>query len=122
MTINAAFFQGISDQAAQCNTCAELQRLVSLVSPELAKVEADIASRVATLAAAQELLTLSATDLPSALTFVSKLKTELIGPLLASYATYVTQQTETIAAVAGVSSALTSAASRIGGCSITGIP
>lgn len=118
MTINTAFFDSITAQAERCDTCAEVQRLAAQALPQLQTVLDDIAEAEAILAAGQALLSLSPADLPGVISFLSTFKTSVLTPMLAPYATLVTQAAETATAVAGVVAAVESAAARIPGCTL----
>lgn len=119
MTINTAFFDAIADQANNCQTCAEVQRLAHAALPQLQTVLDGIASAEAVLAAGQGLLALNPTTLTDVVSFLSTFKTSVLTPMLAPYAKLVAQASETSAAVTGAIAAVEAAAARIEGCTIS---
>jgi hypothetical protein len=119
MTINTAFFDQIADQAALCRTCADVQRLADSCVPQLNDLLAAIGVQQSVLAGAQELLTLNPANLADVISFIGKLQTELLGPMLAAYAKVVAQTAETATAVTGAIAAIEATAAAIPGCTIT---
>ncbi len=119
MTINTAFFEAIAHQAENCVTCADVQRLADQALPQLQTVIDAINAQITALTAAQALLSLNPADLPGVISFVSSLKTDVIAPLIAPYAAYITQATQTASAVTTAIAAVQAAADRIAGCTIT---
>ena len=111
-------YSDIVAQAEQCRTCEELQRLAARSLPQLEAVLTGVQEAAAALAAAQELLTLNPTSLTDIASYISKLKTYVIGPYLAPYATYLEQIPQITAGIAQATAGLNAAASRIGNCSI----
>lgn len=119
MTINAAYFDKIADQAALCRTCADVQALADKALPQLTDLMTAITAQQTALAGAQELLTLNPANLSDVISFIGKLQTELLGPMLAAYAKVVAQATETATAITSTITAIENAAAAIPGCSIT---
>lgn len=119
MTINTAFFDRIHDQALLCRTCADVQRLADECVPQLNDLLSAIAAQQAVLAGAQELLTLSPANITDVISFIGKLQTELLGPMLAAYAKVVAQAAETATAVTSAIAAIEAAGAAIPGCTIT---
>lgn len=114
-----SIYTDVVAQAEQCRTCEELQRLATRSLPQLQAVLSEVTAAAAALEAAQELLTLSPTDLPGLISFVGKLKDYVLTPYLAPYAKYVAQVGEITAGIASATAGLNAAASRIGGgCSV----
>lgn len=113
-----SIFQDVVDQAGQCRTCEELQRLAARSLPEMQALLTGVTEAAAALQAAQELLTLNPTSLTDIASYIGKLKKYVITPYLAPYATYLAQIPQITAGIAAATGALQSAAGRIGNCSI----
>lgn len=119
MTINTAFFQRIHDQAALCQSCADVQALADSALPQLQDLLSSIAGQQTVLAAAQELLTLNPGNITQVVSYIGKLNTEVLGPMLAAYAKTVAQSAATAAAVTSAIAAIESAAASIPGCTVS---
>lgn len=113
-----SIYQDIADQADQCRSCEELQRLAARSLPQLNEVLGKAQDAAAALAGAQELLTLNPTSLVDIASYIGKLKQYVITPYLAPYQTYLEQIPQITAGIALVTSRLNAAADRIGNCSI----
>jgi hypothetical protein len=118
MTINTAYFTQIADQAALCRTCPELQALADRALPQLQDLLDAIAAQEAVLAGAQELLTLNPANITQVISFIGKLQSEFLTPMLAAYSKVVAQATETATAVTSTIAAIENAAAAIPNCTI----
>lgn len=118
MSFNAQFFENLTDQIENTDSCAELQQTVDEAFAQLTQVNDFITSQRALLAPFAALLT-APTDLPSVITWITNTIT-VFTQMYAPYANYAVQLTELTTAVADLTTAINNAATRIGGgCSIT---
>lgn len=115
---NAAFFDGLTRQVENTNSCAELQATVDAAMTSLAAQSDAIASQMAAIAPILGLLT-PPVDPPAAVTWIASLITGALEPAYAPYAKYAAQLTELTAAVASLTTAINNRATAIGSCSIT---
>lgn len=112
--------QAIEDlDAAEAEACAELQKLMAKtmgsISAELTAAE----KQLAFLAPFVELASLSLTNLPQVITFLTKFVEAAIGPQAAAFPKYVAQVAALVAKGAEIVAAAESKASHLPTCGLT---
>ena len=112
------FLTSLTAQVSAINVCAELQRVVNNVMPEL---QAEITAIEAKLAALNPLkdLTSGPSDLPSVITWISKFINGFLNPLLMPIETLTARLAQLAAEITNLEAAIAAAAARIENCTIT---
>jgi hypothetical protein len=109
--VNAQYFAELTAQINSINVCSDLQEAVNVAIATLQVQVTEINVQISLLL---PLITLP-TDLGSVISWI----TNLAGPYIVAYNNYITQLTETLAAIAALTTAIENAAARIESCSIT---
>ncbi len=114
----STYFQNLEKQLPLCQTCAELQAVVSSTMASVLALSASLNAQIAALAPFAALLT-APTDLNSLIQWVENFITASIAPQAAAYTTLVAQAAELTSAVADLTTAINNAAAQIEGCVVT---
>ena len=117
--INTDQFTGYINQINSINTCAQLQSVVSDLIPSLNAQASSITQQIAVLAPMIALLTAPGANLTAIANYIESFIDNYLTQQLAPYVAYQTQATALAAQIATLTAAITSAAGRIPGCSIT---
>jgi trimeric autotransporter adhesin len=116
--LNASYFAALTAQINAASSCAELQAITNTLIAGLNAYLATITSQTATLAPVLALLT--PPDNPTAvITWVEDYISLYLTPMLAPYATYITQLAELAIQIASLTAAIESAEARFSACTIT---
>jgi hypothetical protein len=116
--LNASYFAALTAQINAASSCAELQAITNTLIAGLNAYLSTITSQTATLAPILALLT--PPDNPTAvITWVEDYISLYLTPMLAPYATYVTQLAELTIQIATLTAAIESAEARFNACTIT---
>lgn len=113
------YFDRLIAQVNKVDACQELQALVDRLLPSLEGQTTAIASELAALTPVLALLSANPANLPGVITFLTDFISLVLTPQLKPTITYASQLTLTATKIAELTVAITEAAGRIEGCSVT---
>jgi hypothetical protein len=117
--INVAYFTALTDQVNAATSCAQLQAAVNSAFPAILAAQAAATAQLALITPMLALLTAPASNPGAIVTWITSLIENYLTPQLVPAVTLASQLTETIAAIASLTSAIESAAAKFESCSIT---
>lgn len=89
--LNIGYFDNITVQVQACQTIEELQALVDGVFADISMLESTLTSQITLLEPINALISMSITDLPSVISFITNLINDVIKPIVGPYVTAVAQ-------------------------------
>jgi hypothetical protein len=116
--LNTAYFTALTDSINEAGSCAELQELITSAFASLGAVTDAITAEFAAVEPWLALLTPPTTP-QAVITWVEKLITSYLTPLVKPAVTMVAQLTELTAQIAALTAAISSAEAKFTSCSIS---